>query len=102
VLTLNALSVQPNAIFDVKWSAYMIFIVVIGGIGYLEGPILGAIVFYGLQSLLADYGSWYLIVLGLIAMLAAIYLPRGLWGWVFDRTRWRLFPVGYFVRRTSP
>lgn len=102
VLTLNALSVQPNAIFDVKWSAYMIFIVVIGGIGYIEGPILGAIVFYGLQSVMADYGSWYLIVLGLVAMLTAIYLPRGLWGWVYDRTRWRLFPVGYFVRRESP
>lgn len=102
VITLNALSVQPNAIFDVKWSAYMIFIVVIGGIGYIEGPILGAIVFYGLQSLMADYGSWYLIVLGVVAMLAAIYLPRGLWGWVFDRTRWRLFPVGYHVRRATP
>lgn len=102
VLTLNALSVQPDAIFNVQWSAYMIFIVVIGGIGYLEGPILGAVVFYGLQSMLANFGSWYLIVLGLIAIIAALWLPRGLWGWIFDRTRWRLFPVGYYVRLPSP
>jgi len=98
VLALDALSVQPDAIFDVKWAAYMIFIVVIGGIGYLEGPILGAIIFFALQQALADYGTWYLIVLGLIAAAAAIKLPRGLWGLVDDKAGLRLFPIGYHVR----
>jgi branched-chain amino acid transport system permease protein len=97
LLVIDALSVQPNAIFSVQWSAYMIFIVVIGGIGYLEGPILGAVVFFGLQQLLADAGTWYLIVLGAIAMLAAIWLPRGLWGQIVHSTGVRLFPVGYHL-----
>lgn len=97
VLALDALSVQPDAIFDVKWAAYMIFIVVIGGIGYLEGPILGAIIFFALQQVLADYGTWYLIVLGLIAAVAAMKLPRGLWGVIDERLSLRLFPVGYYV-----
>jgi hypothetical protein len=44
------------------WTAYVIFIVVIGGIGTIEGPILGVLVFFILQSLLADYGSWYLMI----------------------------------------
>lgn len=98
VLVMNALSVQPNAIFSVQWSAYMIFVVVIGGIGYLEGPIIGAIVFFVLQQALADYGSWYLIVLGLVAMAAAIWMRRGLWGQVVHRTGIRLFPVSYLIR----
>ncbi|HEX2895602.1 MAG TPA: branched-chain amino acid ABC transporter permease [Marmoricola sp.] len=97
MLAVNALSVQPNAIFSVQWSAYMILIVVIGGIGYLEGPLLGAVVFFGLQQLLADYGTWYLIVLGLVAMATALWLPRGLWGQVVHLTGLRVFPVGYRV-----
>lgn len=98
LLAIDALSVQPNAIFSVQWSAYMIFIVVIGGIGYLEGPIVGAIVFFALQQFLADSGTWYLILLGLIAMASAIWMRQGLWGAFIDRTGIRLFPVGYHLR----
>lgn len=101
VLAIDALSVQPNAIFSVQWSAYMIFIVVIGGIGYLEGPLLGAVVFFALQQLLADQGAWYLIVLGAIAVVTALFLRRGLWGQLSHVTGLRLFPVGYQVGRTA-
>ncbi|MFZ5847779.1 MAG: branched-chain amino acid ABC transporter permease [Actinomycetota bacterium] len=99
VIVIASLSVNPDAIFDVQWSAYMIFIVVIGGIGYIEGPLLGAVVFFALQQTLADYGSWYLVLLGLIGILVAIRLPRGLWGLFSDRTSISLFPVGYYVDR---
>ena len=102
VLVIDSLSVQPNAIFSVQWSAYMIFIVVIGGIGYLEGPILGAIVFFALQQFLADAGTWYLIVLGVIAICSAIWMPRGLWGLLIEKTGIRLFAVGYHVRSEDP
>ena len=98
VITVSSLSVDPNAIFSVQWSAYMIFIVVIGGIGFIEGPLLGAVVFFALQQALADYGSWYLVLLGLIGMAVALWLPRGLWGVLRDRFRTSLFPVGYSVR----
>ena len=95
ILIIDSLSVQPNAIFSVQWSAYMIFIVIIGGIGYLEGPLLGAIVFYALQQLLAGYGSWYMIILGAIGVAGAIWFPRGLWGTITNKTGIQLFPVGY-------
>jgi branched-chain amino acid transport system permease protein len=98
VLIVSSLSVNPDAIFSVQWSAYMIFIVVIGGIGYIEGPLIGAVVFFALQQMLADYGVWYLVLLGLIGIVVAIWLPRGLWGFVSDRTGASLFPVGYFVK----
>jgi branched-chain amino acid transport system permease protein len=98
ILLLTQLGAQPDAIFSVEWSAYMIFIVVIGGIGYLEGPIIGTIVFFILREALADYGSWYLVVLGVIAMASAIWLPNGLWGTITEKTGFRLFPVSYHVR----
>ncbi|HET8560512.1 MAG TPA: branched-chain amino acid ABC transporter permease [Marmoricola sp.] len=98
VITVSSLSVNPNAIFSVQWSAYMIFIVVIGGIGFIEGPLLGAVVFFALQQTLADYGSWYLVLLGAIGMAVALWIPRGLWGLLRDRLGTTLFPVGYLVR----
>ena len=45
-----------------------IFIVVIGGIGTLEGPILGTAIFFALRWLLADYGTWYWLVMGAVAV----------------------------------
>lgn len=100
VITVSSLSVNPDAIFSVQWSAYMIFIVVIGGIGYIEGPLLGAVVFFALQELLSDHGSWYLVVLGAIGMAVALWVPRGLWGLLRDRTGISMFPVGYTVRES--
>jgi branched-chain amino acid transport system permease protein len=98
VIASNTLRVQPDSIFSVSYSAIMIFIVVIGGIGTIEGPILGAVVFYVLEQQLADLGAWYLIILGAVAILFTVTLPRGLWGLV-TRGRLRLFPVGYELRR---
>ena len=99
---VSSLNVQPDAIFSVQWSAYMIFIVIIGGIGYMEGPIIGTILFFALQQTFSDYGVWYLVLLGVIAMASALWLPRGLWGAVAARTDFRLFPVGYVVRSRPP
>lgn len=97
VLLVASLSVNPTAVYSVQWSAYMIFIVVIGGIGYIEGPLIGAVVFFVLQQLLADYGSSYLILLGVLGVAAAIWMPRGLWGLIADRFRITLFPIGYHL-----
>ncbi|GLS17411.1 branched-chain amino acid ABC transporter permease [Labrys miyagiensis] len=86
--------ISPDAAFSVTdWTAYVIFIVVIGGIGTVEGPIIGVIVLYILQALLADYGSWYLLGLGLVGICVMLFAPRGLWGLVTERTGIQLFPV---------
>jgi branched-chain amino acid transport system permease protein len=99
VIYLNLLRVQPSAAFSVDWSAFMIFMVVIGGIGTIEGPIIGAVVFFLLERWLADWGSWYLVLLGVVAILITIKAPNGLWGLV--RARWdlRLFPTTARVLR---
>jgi len=86
--------ISPDAGFSVlDWTAYVIFIVVIGGIGTIEGPIIGVLVFFLLQSLLADFGSWYLITLGLIGIAVMLFAPRGLWGLFTDKTGIELFPT---------
>ena len=97
LLIISQLSVEPTAAFSVQWSAEMIFVTIIGGIGTIEGPILGTIIFFVLQQTLASYGTWYFIILGLVAMIVAIWAPRGIWGLIADRLNIRLFPVGYWL-----
>lgn len=86
--------ISPDSAFSViDWTAFVIFIVVIGGIGTIEGPILGVLVFFALQTLLADFGSWYLMVLGALGIAVMLFAPGGLWGLISDRTGLRLFPI---------
>jgi branched-chain amino acid transport system permease protein len=97
LVIISQLNVEPAAAFSVSWSAQMIFATIIGGIGTIEGPIVGAIVFYVLQQSLASYGTWYFMILGAVAIVIAIWARRGLWGLVADRAHVRLFPVGYWL-----
>jgi ABC-type branched-subunit amino acid transport system permease subunit len=98
VLIISQLGIQSSAAFSVGFSAQMIFVTVIGGIGTIEGPIVGTAIFFVLQQTLSRYGAWYLIVLGLVAIVVAVWWPRGVWGAVSRRIRLQLFPVGYWVR----
>jgi branched-chain amino acid transport system permease protein len=98
VTYLNLLRVQPDAAYDVNWTAFMIFIVVIGGIGTIEGPIIGTIVFFVLQERLSQHGVWYLILLGGIAVVAAVWFRGGIWGVLTRRFDLRLFPVQRRIR----
>mgnify|MGYP001088082648 FL=1 len=94
LIYLQKARISPDAAFSVTdWTAYVIFIVVIGGIGTIEGPIVGVIVFFILRNLFADYGSWYLLVLGLLGIAVMLFAPRGLWGLFTERTGIQLFPV---------
>jgi branched-chain amino acid transport system permease protein len=98
-LTLaNTLFIQPQSTFSVQWTSFMIFMVLVGGLGTFEGPILGAVVLFFLQDLFADYGAWYLIGLGSVAILFALFLPRGIWGSIEQRFDLQLMPVGYRLR----
>ncbi|MEZ5668350.1 MAG: branched-chain amino acid ABC transporter permease [Alphaproteobacteria bacterium] len=88
------LRISPEAAFNVvDWTAYVIFIVVIGGVGRIEGPIVGTVVFFVLRAFLADLGAVYLIVLGLLAVVVMLFAPQGLWGLVADRAGLEIFPV---------
>ena len=94
ILFLQKLRISPDAGFSVQdWTAFVIFTVVIGGLGSIEGPILGVALFFVLRSLLSNYGAWYLILLGVIATVVMLTAPKGLWGLVQSRTGLELFPL---------
>ncbi len=97
LLIVSQLSVNPDAIFSVQWSAYMIFIVLIGGLGSLEGPVVGTVVFFVLQQTLANHGVWYLIVLGAIAVGVAAFWPRGLFGFAAEQLGFRPLSASHWV-----
>ena len=91
----TSITFQPGTYFGVQWTAYMIFMVLVGGIGTFEGPVLGAVLFFALETGFGATGVWYLIGLGAAAIGFALFAPRGLWGWLEGRFGWRLLPVGY-------
>jgi ABC-type branched-subunit amino acid transport system permease subunit len=98
VLAISQLQVQPSADFAVTWTAEMAFATIIGGLGTIEGPIIGTAVYMILQQTLSSYNAWYLIILGLVAIIVALFARRGLWGLVDEHLNVRLFPVGYWLR----
>ena len=86
---MGTMFVSPEAAFDVNWVVAMMFIVVIGGIGTLAGPVIGTVVYFALREGFAAWagvsGSWYLVAMGLVAIAVMRFAPRGLWGWVRER-----------------
>ena len=94
LIYLQKARISPDAAFSVAdWTANVIFIVVIGGIGTIEGPIVGVLVFYVLQTNLAHWGTWYLILIGAFAIAIMLLAPRGIWGYLAERHGLALFPV---------
>jgi len=99
---LSILPLGPDSIFGINWSADMIFMVLVGGLGTFEGPIIGAVILYLLDTYLSSrMGIWYLVMLGGVAIGVALFFPRGIWGTIQERLSVRLLPVGYRLRERS-
>src|SRR5215831_2619064 len=94
LIFLQKLRISPDAAFSVNdWTAFVIFITVIGGIGRIEGPIIGTILFFVLRQTLADQGPVYLLMLGAVAIAVMLKAPKGIWGLVVDKLDWQIFPL---------
>src|SRR5437763_13494530 len=90
LIFLQKLRISPDTAFSVNdWTAFVIFITVIGGIGRIEGPIIGTVIFFLLRQTLADLGAIYLLILGVVAIAVMLWAPRGLWGLIADRFGWQ-------------
>jgi branched-chain amino acid transport system permease protein len=99
LIFLQKLRISPDAAFSVTdWTAFVIFIVVIGGIGTLEGPIIGTLLFFALRETLADFGTIYLLILGVVAIIVMLKSPRGIWGYIQQKYNIELFPLGFKVQ----
>jgi branched-chain amino acid transport system permease protein len=97
MLIISTLYIDPATVFNVNYSADMLFMVVIGGLGTMEGPIIGAVIFFAVQEKFAAYGVWYLVAIGAVAIVVVLAAPGGLWG-LASRRGWALLPVGYRTR----
>ncbi|HEX3342288.1 MAG TPA: branched-chain amino acid ABC transporter permease [Pseudolabrys sp.] len=94
LIFLQKLRISPDTAFSVNdWTAFVIFITVIGGIGRIEGPIIGTIVFFLLRQALADLGSLYLLMMGAVAIVVMLWAPKGLWGMIVERLGWQALPL---------
>jgi branched-chain amino acid transport system permease protein len=94
LIFLQKLRISPDAAFSVNdWTTFVIFIVVIGGIGTLEGPIIGTLIYFALREVLADLGTTYLLIMGFVAIFVMLFAPKGIWGWVYEKYDIELFPV---------
>jgi branched-chain amino acid transport system permease protein len=94
LIFLQKLRISPDTAFSVNdWTAFVIFITVIGGIGRIEGPIIGTLVFFVLRRTFADLGSLYLLMLGAVAIAVMLLAPKGIWGFLAGRFGWQLLPL---------
>jgi branched-chain amino acid transport system permease protein len=73
-------SIFPGPGFGINWTVAAVFIVIIGGIGTLTGPIVGAFIYVFLYEYLSRYEGYSMIILGIIAIAAIITLPYGIVG----------------------
>ena len=102
VIAISQLDVQAVNVFNIQWTAYMIFAVLIGGMGTIEGPLIGATIFIVLQQTLSQFNGWYLVLVGGLAMVVAIWIRGGIWGFWASRSSFRIFSVGYFLHAQPP
>jgi branched-chain amino acid transport system permease protein len=90
VLYLNISFIQPTAAFSIQWTVAAVVIVIIGGIGTMEGPIVGAVIYVVLQQYLYDFPGFSMIILGVIAISIILVAPRGIMGTLHEKFGWEV------------
>ena len=93
LIAVHSPYIRPDSEFAIKWSAEASFMAVVGGLGTVEGPLLGTAIYVVLQDKLAGSGEIHLIVLGAVSVIVMLLAPRGVAGFLRDRLGWTLFPV---------
>ena len=86
VLYVFQIFIQPYKAFAIDWTVILVFIVIIGGIGTIEGPIVGSFLYVLLTQWLADYGHTSMLILGMIAITIMLVAPKGIMGTIQERT----------------
>jgi len=78
---------QLASLTDVTWqmSGEVVLMTLVGGMGTVFGPVVGAAVIIGMQNYLASLGEWVLVVQGLIFVIVVLLFRKGIVGEIADR-----------------
>jgi branched-chain amino acid transport system permease protein len=94
--------IQPYAAFNIDWIVTMVFMVIIGGIGTIEGPIIGAFIYVLLRQYLLNFPGGSMLVFGAIALVIILLAPKGIMGLLQDKTGFEVFSVRRTMRAARP
>jgi len=86
--------IEPFKAFAINWTIVLMFIVIIGGIGTIEGPIVGAFIYVLLSQWLAEYAHISMLLLGIMAILIILFAPRGIMGTIHEKTGFGILSPG--------
>jgi len=79
--------IDPDVVFFETRTIEMVMMSMLGGLGTVWGPPLGATLLYNLQDLIwANLGDVHLLVLGSTMILLVLFLPEGILGTLSDRS----------------
>jgi branched-chain amino acid transport system permease protein len=79
---MNALVFQLASLTDVHWtmSGDVLLMTLLGGLGTVFGPVVGAFIVISMQNYLAPFGQWVLVIQGVIFVICVLLFRRGIVG----------------------
>jgi len=88
---VKVLVVQNASLTDVHWSmsGEVVLMTLVGGLGTVFGPVVGAFVIVGMQQYLAGFGQWVTVIQGVIFVVCVLAFRRGIVG-----------EIGHLLRRS--
>ncbi len=89
---IKALVFQLASLTDVHWtmSGEVVLMTLVGGLGTVFGPIVGAFLIVAMENYLAPFGQWVLVIQGGIFVVCVLVFRRGIVGELANRLRVRL------------
>ena len=96
------LRITPPSAYDPNWANIAIFIVMVGGLGSLEGVLIGALIYFFADRWFGEYGATYLVVLGLLTLFMALFARGGIWGLISKVVDAPWFPTRRVLLEDKP
>ncbi len=80
LVALQQVSFEPSGMLGIEWTINALLMTIVGGLGTLTGPVVGAVVvYYLLTKQLASYQSLSIVIEGVLLIVIVRFAPRGLW-----------------------
>jgi branched-chain amino acid transport system permease protein len=90
--SLNSLVFQLASLTDIHWtmSGDVVLMTLLGGLGTVFGPVVGAFLVIAMQNYLAQFGQWVLVIQGAIFVVCVLLFRRGIVGEIAQLLRVQL------------